>query len=133
MSQENVEVVRAAIVAFNAHDTERWLSFAHPEMEFVDHGGAVAEEVASGPEDLRRLAEAWFETFPDFRAATEEFIDAGDRVVCVTHWQGTGAGSGLSYSQHAAEVYTLREGKIVRAELGFADKAEALEAAGLQE
>ena len=133
MSQENVEIVRAANAAFNAHDTKRWLSFVLPEMEFVDHGGAVAEETASGHEDLSRLAEAWFETFPNFRATTEEYIDAGDRVVCVTHWQGTGAGSGLPYSQHAAEIYTLREGKIVHAEMGFADKTEALEAAGLSE
>jgi ketosteroid isomerase-like protein len=131
MSQENLEIVRAANAAFNAHDTERWLSFALPEVEFVDHGGAVAEETASGHEDIRRLAEGWFETFPDFHAAIDEYIDVGDRVVCVTHWQGTGAGSGLSYSQHAAEIYTLREGKIVHAELGFADKAEALKAAGL--
>jgi len=93
--------------------------------------GAVAEESGSGIEAVRRLVESWFEAFPDFQAATAEFIDAGNRVVCVTHWQGTGAGSGLALSQHAVDVYTLRAGKIVRAELGFKDKAAALEAAGL--
>ena len=63
-------------------------------------------------------------------AETEECIDADDCVVCVTHWRGTGAGSGLTYSQRAAEVYTLRNGLIIRTELGFPDKAAALEAAG---
>jgi ketosteroid isomerase-like protein len=53
--------------------------------------------------------------------------------VCVTQWRGTGAASALPYGQAAAEVFTVREGKIVRAELGFADKAEALKAAGLEE
>jgi ketosteroid isomerase-like protein len=79
-------------------------------------GGVAAErgeESGSGIEIIRRLAEGWFEVFPDFRADTEEFIDAGDRVVCVTRWQGTGAASGLDYDQRAAEVYTLRDGKIV--------------------
>jgi ketosteroid isomerase-like protein len=49
----------------------------------------------------------------------------------VTQWHGTGAGSGLDYHQSAAEVYTVRNGKIVHAELGFADRTAALEAAGL--
>jgi hypothetical protein len=55
------------------------------------------------------------------------------RVVSVTHWQGTGAGSGLPYSVHAAELVTVRGRKIVRAELGFADRDAALEAAVLSE
>jgi ketosteroid isomerase-like protein len=132
MSQENVELVRSVMEAFNGHDLKGWLSFLDPEFEFVDHGGAVAEESGSGIETARRLVEGWFETFPDFRAVTEELIDAGDQVVCVTHWQGTGAASGLPYSQRSAEVYTLRNDRIVHAELGFANKNEALEAAGLQ-
>jgi ketosteroid isomerase-like protein len=133
MSQENVQIVRRAVDAFNAHDLEGWLSFYGPEFEFVDHGGALAEERASGTEAVRRLVEGWFDAFPDFRASVEEFIDAGDRVVSVTTWQGTGAASGLSYYQQAAEVMTVRDGKIVHAELGFADRDEALEAAGLSE
>jgi ketosteroid isomerase-like protein len=133
MSQENVEIVRRAADAFNAHDVERWLSFYDREIEFVDHGGAVAEEQMSGIEAIRRLVEGWFEAFPDFRASVGEFIDAGDRVVAVTTWEGTGAGSGLPYYQQAAEVMTVRDGKIVYAELGFADRAAALGAAGLSE
>jgi ketosteroid isomerase-like protein len=133
MSRENVEIVRQASEAFNAHDMERWMSFADPKCEFVDHMAAPAEESGAGIDEIRRLVEGWFETFPDFRAETSEFIDAGDRVVCITHWQGTGKGSGLPYSQHAAEIFTVRDDKIVHAELGFGDKAAALEAAGLRE
>jgi ketosteroid isomerase-like protein len=133
MSEENVEIAKRVNAAFNDHDVEGWLSFLDPEFEFVDHMGAVAEASGSGIETIRDQAEGWFEVFPDFRADTSEFIDAGDRVVCVTQWLGTGAASGLAYDQHAAEVYTLRNGKIVRAELGFADRAAALKAAGLSE
>jgi ketosteroid isomerase-like protein len=133
MSRENVEIVKRAVDAFNAHDLDRYLRVLDPEFEFVDHGGAVAEEQGSGIEAIRRLVEGWFEAFPDFRASVEEFIDAGDHVVCVTTWQGTGAGSGLPYYQPAAEVMTVRDGKIVCAELGFADRSEALKAAGLSE
>jgi ketosteroid isomerase-like protein len=131
MSKANVEIARRAGAAFNAHDIEGFLDFFDSGFEFVDHMGAVAEESGSGIEAFRRLVESWFEVFPDFRADTEEFIDAGDRVVCVTQWRGSGAASGLDYHARAAEVYTLRAGKCVRAEFGFADRAAAVEAAGL--
>jgi ketosteroid isomerase-like protein len=133
MSQENVEVVKGAVDAFNAHELDRYLSFLAPEFEYVDHMGAVAEVEGSGIDAIRRQVEGWFDAFPDFRASVGEFIDAGDRVVSVTTWQGTGAGSGLPYYQEAAEVLTVRDGKIIRAELGFVDRAAALEAAGLSE
>src|SRR3954453_21931922 len=132
MSDENVEIVRRAVEAFNAHDTDRWVNFLDPDFEFVDHMGAVAEQTGSGIETIRRMVEGWFEAFPDFRANVKEFIDAGDRVVGATDGQGTGAGSGLPYFQPAAEVFTVRDGKLTRAELGFANKAAALEAAGVQ-
>ena len=133
MSQENVEIVKGAVDAFNAHELDRYLSFLAPEFEYVDHMGAVAEVQGSGIDAIRRQVEGWSDAFPDFRASVDEFIDGGDRVVSVTTWQGTGAGSGLPYYQEAAEVVTVRDGKIIRAELGFVDRASALEAAGLRE
>jgi len=133
MSQENVEILKRINAALNARDFDGWLSHLDPEFEMVDHMGAVGEETGTGIDAIRRQVEGWFEVFPDFRANTSEFIDAGDRVVCVTRWTGTAIGSGLLFDQPAAEVYTLRGGRLVRAELGFADKAAALEAVGLAE
>jgi ketosteroid isomerase-like protein len=133
MSAENVELIRRANAAMNAHDVAALVAFLDPAFEFVDHQGAVGEESGSGVEAIRRQLEGWVEVFPDFSAEIDEFIDAGDRVVCVTDWRGTGSKSELNYYVHAAEVFTLRGGKIVRAELGFADKAAALAAAGLAE
>ena len=93
MSQENVELVRRWFAAFNAHDIAAFTSFLSSDYEFVDHMAAAGEESASEIGAIRRQAEGWFDAFPDFRAETHEFIDAGDRVVCVTHWRGTGAAS----------------------------------------
>lgn len=132
VSRENVEVVKRASAALNASDIDGLLGFFDPAFAFVDHMGAVAEESGAGIESFRRLAESWFEVFPDFRADTTEFIDAGDQVVCVTRWHGTGAASGLDYDQRAAELFTLRDGKIIRAEFGYTDRAQALEAVGLR-
>jgi ketosteroid isomerase-like protein len=131
MSEANVAIVRRGNAALNAHDVDALPESFDAAVEFVDHQAAVGEETGSGIDAIRRLLEGWIEVFPDFRAEVQEFIDAGDKVVCVTDWRGTGSKSELDYHVRAAEVYTLRDGKIVRAELGFADRDAALTAAGL--
>jgi ketosteroid isomerase-like protein len=65
-SQENVEIVKRANAALNAHDVDGLFSLLHPDYEFVDHMGAVAEESGSGIETIRRQIEGWIESFPDF-------------------------------------------------------------------
>ncbi len=113
MSQENVEVVKGAVDAFNAHELDGTWS-PRSGVRICRSHGAVSEVEGSGIDAIRRQIEGWFDAFPDFRASVDEFIDAGDRVVSVTTWQGTGAGSGLPYYQEAAEVLTVRDGKIIR-------------------
>jgi hypothetical protein len=39
---------------------------------------------------------------------------------------------GISIDTHQFDLYTLRDGKVVRAILGFRSKQEALEAAGAE-
>src|SRR6185312_15119306 len=56
MSQENVEVVRKGVDAWNQHDAGLWLSYAAPDVEWMPAGPAAVEqtvyrghnEVASG-------------------------------------------------------------------------------------
>jgi hypothetical protein len=52
MSGENVEIVRRAIDAFNAHDTARLLSLVDPEIEFRS---AIEHKVYRGPAELVRF------------------------------------------------------------------------------
>jgi hypothetical protein len=40
MSQENVEIVRKGIEAWNQHDADLWLSFAAPDIEWAPAGPA---------------------------------------------------------------------------------------------
>jgi ketosteroid isomerase-like protein len=62
-----------------------------------------------------------------------EFVDAGDRVVVIGRRVGKGRGSGVDVNQPMADVFTLHGGRIVRCEIGYSDRAEALEAVGLRE
>jgi ketosteroid isomerase-like protein len=68
-----------------------------------------------------------------FRIEAEEFIDAGDRVVVVGRLVAKGRGSGVEAESPTAQVFTVREGRVVRWEFGYADRADALKAVGLAE
>jgi len=63
-----------------------------------------------------------------------EQIDAGDHVLVLLHWSGRSKPSGIPAEQSAYNVFTLRNGKVVRMrEFGADSRAEALEAVGLSE
>jgi ketosteroid isomerase-like protein len=72
----------------------------------------------------------WDEAFDDFAAEIEEYIEAGESVVTLTHWRAMGKGSALVTDLHTADVVEFADGKIVRMTIGYVDRAEALKAAG---
>ena len=67
----------------------------------------------------------------EIRFEPEEFIDAGDQIVVPFRLSAKGRGTGIKVEQRAIGVWTMRNGKAVSL-MTYADKAKALEAAGLQ-
>jgi ketosteroid isomerase-like protein len=134
MSQENVEKIKRAIASLNVGDDDGVLADFHPNVEWRDlmHAPDVPERVR-GVAAVRTIMDQWNEAFDEFTAEIDEYIDAGDRVVCVTHWRAKGKGSGVAIDLHAADVYEFKDGQVVRVTQGYPDKAAALEAAGLSE
>ena len=61
----------------------------------------------------------------------EEFEDLGDRVVATVRLRGRGRGSGIEIDARFYDVYTLRDGKIVRMDQ-FTERSDALEAVWLR-
>ena len=133
MSQENVDTVRRTLAAYEAGDVETMLSFMDPNGELYSAiiGGAEGK-VYRGHAGFR----SWFaETQVAFEAlSTEltEFRDLGDRVLGFGRVRARGRESGVELDSATGWLFTLREGKIVRAE-GYLDPAKALEAAGLSD
>jgi ketosteroid isomerase-like protein len=130
MSEENVEIVREAVDAFNARDRGRLLGLMDPEIEFR----SVFER-----KTYRRLAEMvqyredLDATLEEFHSEDDRFLDAGeDRVVYLYRVVGRGTGSGVPVSRENAILWQLRNGKLLKGEV-FLDQQEALEAAGLSE
>jgi ketosteroid isomerase-like protein len=73
------------------------------------------------------------EVWEQFHTEPDELIDAADRVVVIGRLIGKGRASGVEVEQPIAEVWTVRDGRIVRGELNYTDRGKALEAAGLRE
>ena len=131
MSQENVEVVRAAIDAFNRGDLEATVQAADPDA-VLDSSRAV------GPyrgvyrlADFRPFLGVFSGTLELVRVEPEEFIDADEQVVVsgTIYFEGR---DGIEAIASGALVWTLRDHRAVRVGL-YQERDEALEAAGLRE
>jgi ketosteroid isomerase-like protein len=133
MSPENLEIMRRANAAFNRRDRNVVVAVLHPDVEWRDlQHGPDAQECIHGRSAVLTVWDSWEEAFDDFTADVEEYIDAGESIVVVTHWRATGRGSGLSIDLDSADVYDFADGKIIRATVGYADRAAALEAVGVE-
>ena len=129
MSEENVEIVRRMVAAWNAGDMD-----AFRELHDAD---AIVRPVQGWPEPGpfvgREAAVRWYaqllEAFDIDVFEQPSYIDAGDRVMQFI-WHGFGRGP--QASQEFSAVVTVRRGRVVLMEF-FWDHAEALEAAGLSE
>jgi ketosteroid isomerase-like protein len=136
MSQENVELFRRFLAAFNRGDLEGAIALVDPppEFEFVASGLLLPDlsAVQRGPEGLRHTAELFWAEFDDPYVELVELIDAGDQVFISVIFRGRGRLSGAETNWDLWGVWTVRDGRLVRWQ-GFTDRAPALEAAGLRE
>jgi ketosteroid isomerase-like protein len=132
MSQENVEIARRSLGAYAGGDIEEMLSYIDPEGELHSAiiGGAEGN-VYHGHAGFRTWFAETEAAFAELRTELTEFRDLGDRVLGFGHIHARGRESDLELDSPTGWVFTLRNGKVVKAE-GFLSRAQALEAAGLQ-
>ena len=138
MSQENVELVRRAMEEFNRGGAAAVINGGFLSTEVVFDGsrsGIPGVGVFRGQDDVRAyFEEDWFAAFPfeEWEIQIEEPIDHGDQVIFTSRQQGRGASSGAATALELGNIFTLRNGEIVRMEI-YGQPEDALEAAGLPE
>jgi ketosteroid isomerase-like protein len=138
MSEENVEIVRRIVEAFEA-GVERgdfdaaWETGAVArDCEWVAAPEFMEGRTFRGREGFIEFMRRWTEGFEGYSIQRERLIDAGDnRVVGFFTQSATGKTSGARVEQKYAVAYELEDGQLVR--IRYLDHAEALEAAGLSE
>ena len=128
MSQENVEVVREIWDAYSRGDFDQIRAHSDPAVVMI----TLEDGALYGIEAVRKNHERWWETWESSETAVEEVMGVGDRVFVMARFRGRGRASGAEVEGRHFEVYTLRDGKVLRVD-EYADRAEALEAAGVSE
>jgi ketosteroid isomerase-like protein len=142
MSQENVEIVRRALDAFNRRDPDSYGDYVDPEaygdlftpdfewlpslVGLVEGGSYRGRE--GSERVLANLGQAWQE----YRLLPDEFRDLGDLVLMLGRQEGRGRGGGVPVDAPIGMIFDFRGGKICRAR-SYLDHGEALRAAGLAE
>ena len=129
MSQENVDLVKRGIASVD----DFWAML--DEYVVWDLRGNPMhdlEPVYLGRDAVIDGSRHYWGTWEDYSLEAEELIDAGATVVVAVHERMRGKGSGIPFDRRWAQTWTFHRGRVIRWEL-FRDKAEALEAIGLQE
>jgi ketosteroid isomerase-like protein len=134
MSEENVEIVRRAVEAFNRADIETLEELTSEDWEFSPYLASLIETTTyRGHEGLHKY-------FEDAQAAWAEIqvrLDAIREVrPCVLYFSGElygrGRASGLEVRVPLAWVSQIHEGKVTSLR-SYQSETAALEAAGLSE
>jgi ketosteroid isomerase-like protein len=133
MSQENVELVRRGLEAWNQRDADLALSYLAPEIEWEPASPATVEgAVYRGHDEVSGALAALWDTWEVFRFDETEIRDLGDTVLWLGHVHVKGDASHVELDQEFATKCVVRGGKLVRAR-SFLSWQEAIEAAGLSE
>ena len=89
MSEHNKQLIRRLYdEGINRRDAAAAAAFYSPDAK--NHGRTV------GREDMQKVFEALFSTFPDFHYRVDEATAEGDRVVCKVTMTGTHLGAPLA-------------------------------------
>jgi ketosteroid isomerase-like protein len=132
VSQQNVEIVRRSIEAFNRRDIDAALQDAVPEVTLDwSRSRGLDAGVYVGWDAIRRF---WTEIFAAFERLTlipDDFIVDGEQVMVPNTALITGRGE-IEVAVRSVSVATLREGKLLRWEM-YQDRTEARDAVELKE
>jgi ketosteroid isomerase-like protein len=131
ISEQNVAIIRLAYLNFQA--TGRFeAQVATPDFvwDMSNYAGWTERQVYEGAEGAQSFFAEWTAAWEHWEVEVEELRDAGDRVVAVLRQRGRSKVSGIPLDQSLAQVWTLRDGMLARADM-YSDPAEALRAADL--
>ena len=130
MSQDNVEIIRSLVDAWNRGDREAFMAMWDEEAEFYPLRAQLEGESYRGHDGLERFFGEMAEDWEDVGFEMHEARDAGEQVVSIGRFRARGRASGVDINVPLGVFTRMREGKIVYTRF-FSEPADALEAAGL--
>jgi ketosteroid isomerase-like protein len=131
MSQENVELVREMVAAFNRDDLPGALRVMDPEIRFECQTAPV-QGIYRGHDGVSDFAVDMGELFETVQLDCPDVRDLGARVLALGIARTVGRGSGIEFETPLAIVARFRNGRMTDYK-DFGNRQDALEAAGLSE
>jgi ketosteroid isomerase-like protein len=114
MPPSNVDVVRAVVAAFNRADFPAALEMLTDDVEFDWSRRMLDAEIVKGHEAVQRFLEGAMEIFDEIHIPDDELTDLGGEVLLVGTARFKGRASGLDVEASAANLWTVRDGKVAR-------------------
>ena len=130
MSQENVELVKAMFANVQSGDWPGALSCFDPDVD-LDMSRMPDGGVYRGRDEVWSFYRRWLGTWEEFETHPSRFIEIDrERVLVLNRVSGRGKGSSVEVTMDSANLYTVRDGRIV-VSIGYPDAREALDGLGL--
>jgi ketosteroid isomerase-like protein len=134
---ENLEVTLRGFDAFSRRDLDESLAEMHPEVEwhvaFRMPDLPPDKDIYRGHQEVRELWESLLEVWDSLAIEVEEVLeDRDDLLVLRTRFTGRSTRHGVDIERVVYYVMEVRE-RTLRRVRPFESKAEALEAAGVDE
>src|SRR6478735_7236627 len=129
MSEDNIDRVRRGVESVDAFwemldEFVVWDLRAWPMLDL--------DSVYFGSDTVIRASRHYWGAWEDYRVEADEILGAGQSVVVILKERGRGKGSGAPFQRLHPQLWTFRDGRVIRWE-SFPSRADALEAAGLSE
>jgi uncharacterized protein len=126
MSKESFRIVEELIDAWNRRDLQAALELTHPQCEVRP---IETTETLYGHAGVAAAFRDWFEAFEEFTIEAEDFVADGDRILVTMRQRARGKGSGLEVEERFYQLFTIRDGKVLRFE-EYSDEADVVKALG---
>ena len=129
-----MEIVRESLTRFSAGDYEGTLELIADDAVWEPSGRFVgSSETYRGHTDIRRFWADFTEPWDTIRLEPVETVELSDELVLTdTLFRGIGRASAIPTEMHVFQLWNIQERKLTRFR-SFANRADALEAAGLSE
>jgi ketosteroid isomerase-like protein len=132
-SRDTTELLRRFYESFNQRDLDSVLELCTDDVELYQDPEVVEMVAALTPRGLDRVAQylrGWLDSWSDYQARPQEFLQSGDDVAALTHARARGKNSQFEIEAEMADVFTVRDGRIARFRL-YVQRSDALESLGI--
>ena len=129
MSQEDVEVVQAWLLAFE-EDRDAFAALTHPAIEWMPFEDNHTP--AHGVDGALRIRDGWLDAWDEHNTEIEEILDADGGVYLAARLVGRGKGSGAMVEVRLYGHFKVLDGKVVYF-YEHVNREDAREAVGLEE